>query len=199
MISTGSLRGPLGWSIGAILVGGCYLLIAGTAALAPVLHIASDDPIDPQTQQYIEKHASVALVDIERFNGRSAFFKPFRTVRAAPDPTPTPTPSTAPDPTPPANSGPPPPPAIYSGPKLIAIIGDEAWFRGSGTGFDSVIRIRVGEEKNGITVLSTGEPSSVTVGYRSGEYPLDLFTYEEPFFAAEAAVAPPPEFLEEVE
>ncbi len=197
MISTGSLRGPLGWSLGAILVGGCYLLIAGAAALAPVLQIASNDPIDPQTQQYIEKHATVASVDIERFNGRSAFFQPLRTVRAAPPPPPPPIPSTAP--TPPEDPGPPPPPAVYSGPTLIAIIGDEAWFRGTGSGFDSVIRIRVGEEKNGISLISTSEPSSIIVGYRNGKYPLDLFTHEEPFFAAEATVAPPPEFFEEVE
>jgi hypothetical protein len=85
------------------------------------------------------------------------------------------------------------------GPPLIAIIGDEAWFRSSGTGSNAVIRLTVGEEQDGLKLIKTTLPSMVTVEHRRGEYVIDLFSSDEPFFRED----PPPivsdSFLEEVE
>ena len=145
----------------------------------------------------IEKHNEFALLDIARFNGRSAFFKPIPRPR-----TPTPREPVPRDPDPieqePEVVTPPKPPQTYMGPPLIAIIGDEAWFRGSGSGFDAVIRLRSGQEKNGLMLVGTEEPTFALVQHRGGDYTLPLFTVEEDFFLEN----PPPEanddFLEKV-
>ena len=99
----------------------------------------------------------------------------------------------------PPDPGPPPAPSTYMGPELIAIIGDEAWFRGSGIGSGAVIRLRAGNEKDGLKVVSTTLPSMVTVEYRRGVYEIDLFVVEEPFFLEQAPPAPDTSFLKEVD
>ena len=84
------------------------------------------------------------------------------------------------------------------GPALIAIIGDEAWFRG-GSGPDVVIRLKAGEEQDGLKVVKTTPPAIVTVEHRRGEYDINLFSNEEPFFRDDSPPVVQDAFLEEVE
>jgi hypothetical protein len=195
-----SLQGPLGWSVASIIAILAFAFYAAMTIASPIFQNGATDTTTTNTDSLVEKYNMYVAVDIARFNGRSAFFKP---IRIAP-PTP-PQPPTPPDPiveeeaiveyVPPAPTAPP----SYMGPPLIAIIGSEAWFRLGGTGANPVIRLLVGEEQDGLTLVSTTLPSMVTVEHRTGIYEIDLFSTEEPFFRQD----PPPfasdSFLEEVE
>ena len=198
MTGAAHLRGPLGWSIAALLLGGTYLGVGVLAALSPLLDGAEATDVDAQSSRYVDRHHEMVAVDIARFTGRSAFFKPLRRPAPPPPRAPNPPRDPDPDPEPGPDPGPPPPPRTYMGPQLIAIIGNEAWFRGSGRGFDSVIRLGAGEEHNGLVLVSTAAPSRATVQYSRGEYEIDLFSYEEPFLLQEAHPTAEPGFLETV-
>ena len=189
-------KGPLGMSIAAILVIAVFICLVLANIASPIM-MQSQEVSVSDTNSLVTEYGNLVAADIAKFNGRSAFFKPIPIPRARPEPK---DPATPPPPPPPVpvNTGPPPAPSTYLGPPMIALIGDEAWFRGSGSGIDSVIRVKVGEEKEGIKLVSTQEPTRATVQYRRGEYELDLFTYEEPFFEEDAPPLSEPDFLEEI-
>ncbi len=196
MINATSLKGPLSWSIISLLVIGTYGIISLTNSFAPLFTQSNELRDESQAIALIERHDELIAMDVARFKGRSAFFKP---VRKPPPPAPTtPVSPVTPIERPP-DPGPPPPPSTYMGPELIAIIGDEAWFRGSGSGLSAVIRLMAGHEIDGLKVVSTNLPSMVTVEYRRGVYKIDLFVVEEPFFLEQAPPAPDTSFLKEVE
>lgn len=191
-------RGPSSWSVLSLLVIVVYGIIAVTNSLSPLLQRTASEVEDTQTTALLAMHDDMIATDVSRFQGRSAFFKP---VRKAPPPPPPPPPRPVDDDpsTPVPDPGPPPAPATYMGPELIAIIGDEAWFRGTGSGVEAVIRIKSGAETNGLKVVSTTLPSMVTVEYRRGVYEIDLFSTEEPFFLKEPPPTPETGFLKEVD
>ncbi len=196
MIEFSKFRGPISWSILSIVVIAAYGLISIATSVSPFFERSSEAIGDPQTKALLEQHDMLITMDIARFEGRSAFFKPVR--KAPPPPPPPPAPKVVEKD--PVVQGPPPPPpatATYMGPELIAIIGDEAWFRGSGSGADAVMRLKAGIEKDGLKVVSTTLPSMVTVEYRRGVYKIDLFTVEEPFFLQEVPPDPDTSFLKE--
>lgn len=194
-----SLRGPLGWSLASIVVILAFCLYAVFTIASPFLQQGRVENNASKTTPLVEKYNQFVGVDIARFNGRSAFFQP---IRIAPPTPPKKEIVVVPEPedsiTVPIPVGPPPAPIDYMGPTLIAIIGDEAWFRG-GTGTDAVIRLKAGEEQDGLKVVKTTPPAMVTVEHRRGEYDLNLFSNEEPFFRDEAPPVVQDTFLEEVE
>lgn len=197
MINQNSFKGPMGISVVAIITISVFTFLLITN-IATSIFYKSEEVNASQIDSLIAQHDELRAADIAKFNGRSPFFKPI------PIPRRTPPPQIVEEekpevPAPIIPTGPPPPPANYMGPTLIAIIGDEAWFRGSGSGMDAVIRLKVGEEENGLKLIRTAEPSMATVEYRRGEYEIDLFTYEEPFFADEAPPMQEPDFLETIE
>ena len=198
MIDKNKIRGPLGWGVVSLIIICIFCIYAFVTVLSPVVSGSYSDELDNKTASLIEKYEEYALVDIARFKGRSAFFKPIRKPPSLPPPPPPP--SNVPDPEEVIiDPGPPPPPPDYRGPDFIAIIGEEAWFRSSGSGSGDVIRIKVGEELDGLKVLSTKAPSIVTVEYRLGKYDLDLFDRDEPFFVENLPPSTAVDFLEEVD
>lgn len=196
MINATSLKWPMSWSVISLLVISTYGIIALTNLFAPLFTQSNELRDESQTTSLIERHDELIAMDVARFKGRSAFFKP---VRKPPPPAPTTPVSPVTTIERPPDPGPPPAPSTYMGPELIAIIGDEAWFRGSGSGSSAVIRLMAGNEKDGLKVVSTKLPSMVTVEYRRGVYELDLFVVEEPFFLEQAPPAPDTSFLKEVD
>ena len=198
MINFNTLKGPMSWSILSLLVITIYGFFAITDSFSPLFRQSNELVADSQSNTLLVQHDAHIAMDIARFKGRSAFFKPVR--KAPPPPPPAPKQDVEQiQRTPPPDPGPPPAPSSYMGPDLIAIIGDEAWFRGSGSGSSAVIRLKAGTEKDGLKVVSTSLPSMVTVEYRRGVYEIDLFIVEEPFFLEQA---PPPadtSFLKEVD
>lgn len=194
-----SLRGPLGWSVASVAVILIFSVYTISTIASPFFSSSSLLNNDSKTSALVDTYNMQVAVDISRFNGRSAFFNP---IRIAPPTPPTPpvvkdVPAPPPVFTPPP--GPPPAPATYTGPPLIAIIGEEAWFRTSGSGAGTVIRLKIGEEQDGLKLIDTTLPSMVTVEHRRGEYVIDLFSSEEPFFREDPPPVVSDSFLEEIE
>jgi hypothetical protein len=198
MITVDKLKGPLGWSIGALIVLFFFVCLALATIVAPFFIQAGEQPSNSRMVALVEQYDENNAADIARFNGRSAFFKPIRIARPTPPPPPREEVEDLPPPPPPAPIGPPPAPSSYTGPALIAIIGNEAWFR-NGTRSSPVIRLQIGEEKDGLKLVATLEPTMVKVEHRMGTYEIDLFDAAEPFFLEEPLPSSTNDFFKEVE
>ncbi|MBT5136439.1 MAG: hypothetical protein HOK75_08395 [Phycisphaerae bacterium] len=192
-----SLKGPLGWSVASIVIICAFTVYAGSTLVAPLLSGGLRDSKNTQTGDLLKAYDEYTQVDIERFNGRSAFYSPIRIIPPRPPAKEEPKEEAPTEPVEIIPAGPPAPPSNYTGPPLIAIIGEEAWFRSTGT--SPVIRLREGEEKDGLKLVKTMQPSSVKVEHRRGEYDVPLFTNEEPFFREEPPTVSEDKFFEEVE
>ncbi len=110
--------------------------------------------------EYVEKHAVDLQTDKARIDGRSVFFLP----PAPRDPTPIKQEKKEPPGPPP----PPPTPPRYTGPSVRFLVGNEVYFHDG-------LRIRLGEEKQGVKVLGVDAPWTVNVAYAGGEYELTVF------------------------
>ncbi len=121
--------------------------------------------------RFVADHEDIHQTYQSRFDGRSVFHTPPPTPRRA-APRPKPPVETEPEPEPePIDTG---PPAMYQGPSLIAIVGNEAWFKPPREG-ENILQIPVGEEKGGVELVSIDSIFSATVRYRDGEYDISLF------------------------
>ena len=98
---------------------------------------------------------------LDRFEGRSLFFRP----------TPYPPPAQPRKETPKEDVKPPKlgPPPTYTGPKVIGAFGSEVWFKDN-------LKIPVGEEKNRVKVLQINAPWTVKLGHAGGEYVVPIFS-----------------------
>ncbi len=99
---------------------------------------------------------------LDRFEGRSLFFKPLPYPKKLPKTVYTPkVEETAPEPL--------PPPRTYTGPKVTGVVGDVVWFKDK-------LKIRVGEESKGVKVLQNNAPWTVKLGHAGGEYDVPIFS-----------------------
>lgn len=194
-----ALRGPLGASLGALAIIVLFLLIMMPGVYRSTLTVfsGSGDQSDDMNN-LIAAHERNMETDVDRFNGRSLFYLPPVKRRPPPPPPPKPVDDTPPPPPPP----PPKPsyPANYTGPKLIAILGDEAWFRKNSTDLDPTTRIKAGCVQHGIEVISTNAPRSVRVMYnQGGPYEVELIDLDVDPFKNSAALNMPRGVLEATE
>ena len=141
-----------------------------------------DDSLD----KLLTRHEQNMQTDVERFNGRSFFYTP-PIVRKPPPPAPPPPPRPVEEEKPP----PPPPepsfPSNYTGPKLVAILGAEAWFKQQTSDGDPLTRLNVGDSHDDIDVLATDPPRGITVKYRGGgPYDVSLINMDLTPFSEEA-------------
>lgn len=167
-----TMNGPLTWSLLFIIVAAIAVVMALPALLGAVFSPGTGKAaVDTKFAELMDAHESSLAAYRARFDGRSVFFKP-------PQPRPT-TPARRPDPTPSRPDVPEPDtpqtPSSYTGPTIRALIGDTVWFHGGQ-------RVAVGEEANGVQVLSVDAPWSATVAYLGGEYDVPLFENLTPFF-----------------
>jgi hypothetical protein len=153
--------------------------IALIVMLLPVLRavmLPGVDDVAPEERvaQLLTEHEKEVMRYRARFDGRSIFFTP-------PQPTPPPPPRTPREPRPtipqvviedetPDEPDAPQRPDRYPGPNIRAVIGDEVWFFGD-------IRVKAGEEKNGIEVLSVNGPWGATVVYQGFEWEVGFFEH----------------------
>ncbi len=130
------------------------------AVFAPKL---GTDPTVDTIEIYVANHETSVATYAGRFDGRSLFFKPRAPIVKRPEPDRR---VEAPvDATPPPTA-----PASYSGPPIVGVVGDMVWFKKD-------VKVRLGEEGNGITVLSLdGVPWEVRLGYLGGEYDVKVFS-----------------------
>ena len=111
--------------------------------------------------EYLENHAVDLQTYQARIDGRSVFFLP----PAPKEPTQIkPVQEAEPLGTPP----PPPPPPNYTGPSVRFLVGNEVYFHDG-------LRIKLGEEKQGIRILAVDAPWTVNVAHAGGEYELTVF------------------------
>jgi hypothetical protein len=163
-------------SLLALLVGLLVLLVYVPGLIGAAVKPAArgEDPSDV-VAQLMEDHDREFEQYRERFLGRSFFFTP----PAPPRPAPPPRPVVKRDPPPrvdpqPVETGPPPPPPDYTGPSVIMVIGNEVWFKPM-LADENTMRVRVGEERNGLRVLEANPPWSVRLGHKGGEYDVSIF------------------------
>lgn len=164
---------PLVTSVAAIVLATLVMVtqVAGlvSAALTPGV---SDDSITTRLNEYLDEHDEGMQTFRDRFDGRSLFFKPKRPRK--PTKPPPPVVDRGDDPPPPL---PPPPPRLYGGPSVIFVVGDEVWFHNG-------LHASVGEEVEGVKVIASNPPWSVTLFHAGREYELPLFRKHDLFEAA---------------
>lgn len=172
------LNGPLAWSAASLLV-----IVVLVVLTLPALARAAFGPdldgegVSDTFAKLMEEHEGMSETYRDRFDGRSVFFKPPRKPKRRPVRTaPPPKKDDTPKPPPPPKPDPKRPP--YSGPSIGGMIGDRVYFEGD-------LRVDVGEERDGVEVLSVNPPWGAKVMYRKWEYDLDLFEHGEFFDAGD--------------
>ncbi len=183
-----SFNTPLIVSLASIALAG-LVCVAQLPALAGTLFIGppGEDPTLETLQEYLDGGVGERKDYTARFDGRSFFYKPKP---------PAPKPQAFIKETPVAKSIETPPviKTTYNGPSVIYVFGDTVCFHGEN------MLLRVGEERNGVKVIATNPPWSVSVGWGGGQFEIDIFKrstsgFEQetgaPGAPARAAIMPP--------
>ncbi len=162
---------PLVTSVAAIVLATLVMVtqVVGlvSAALTPAV---GEDRTRSRLNEYLDEHVEGMTTYRERFDGRSLFFKP----------KPPPRPKKPPPPVVDRGDDPPPPPAppqaprLYGGPSVIFVVGDQVWFHNGRYA-------SVGEEVDGVKVIASDPPWSVTLFHAGREYEVPLFHRNELF------------------
>ena len=175
------LSRPLLLSTVGLVIAGIVLVVPLPGLLAAMFTPSiGQDGAGESIQAYLAAHDRDLTTYRERFEGRSLFFRPRAPVRPAPKQTVQKEPDVAP----------PPPPisTTYGGPAVIAVIGDQVWFKGKNN-----LNLRVGEEGAGVKVLATNPPWTVKLAYAGGEYDVPLFKdYQTKFSSNSLTERPTP-------
>ena len=162
---------PLVTSVAAIVLATLVMVtqVAGlvSAALTPAV---GADRTTSRLNEYLDEHDEGMTTYRERFDGRSLFFKPKPPRRRVEPPPPVVDRGDDPLPPPP----PPPPPRLYGGPSVIFVVGAQVWFHNGR-------HASVGEEVDGVKVIASDPPWSVTLFHAGREYEVPLFSRNELF------------------
>jgi len=167
-----SLNGPLAISLVAVSL--VFLAVAvGFAGVVSSIFSGSIHDEQPRAviDDLVVKHDKKTEEYAQRFNSRYIFYKP----------PPPPPPKRDPPPEPPKpvveDTKPAGPPATYQGPSIVWVIGDDVYFNMLvPTQTEKYIRVRVGEERGGVKVLSTEKmPRTIRVAHMGGEYDVKVF------------------------
>ncbi len=137
------------------------------AVLSPRL---GDEKTVSLLSQYLAVHDTDLVQYQQRFNGRSVFFKPIPPRIPLP-PRPVPVEIVVA----PSEPLPPPIPAEYTGPSIVFVLGNEVWFTDG-------LTLSVGEEDQGVKVLSCDPPWTVRLAHADGEYDIVLLERSFPGF-----------------
>ncbi len=158
------LSRPLMLSTVGLVVAGIVLVVPLPGLLAAMFTTSiGQDRAGENMQAYLAAHDRDLATYRDRFEGRSLFFRP----RApAVKPAPTRTSEKEPD----EHLPPPAIPKTYGGPIVIAVVGDQVWFKSKDN-----LKLRVGEEGSGVKVLATNPPWMVKLAYAGGEYDVPIF------------------------
>ena len=175
------LSRPLLLSTVGLVVAGIVLVVPLPGLLAAMFTTSiGQDRAGENMQAYLAAHDRDLATYRERFEGRSLFFRPPAPARPAPKRTS----EKKPDATP----LPPPIPTTYGGPVVIAVIGDQVWFKSKDN-----LKLRVGEEGAGVKVLASNPPWTVKLAYAGGEYDVPVFKdYQTKFSSSPLTERPTP-------
>ncbi len=168
---------PLLVSVVCVGIAGIVLFVPLPGLLATIFTTSiGEEDAGQNMQAYLAAHKTDLESYRQRFEGRSLFFRPPAPLPPAPPPTPV----EVPDLPQPGLIVPP----IYAGPNVIAIIGDQVWFRDD-------LKLRVGEEERGVKVLASNPPWTVRLAYRGGEYDVPIFEDYQTKFSSNSLIDRP--------
>ena len=171
---------PLLLSTVGLVVAGIVLVTPLPGLLAAMFTTSiGQDSAGENMQAYLAAHDRDLATYRERFEGRSLFFRP---PAPAVKPAPKPRSENKPEAPPP----PPPIPMSYGGPVVIAVIGDQVWFKSKDN-----LRLRVGEEGAGVKVLASNPPWTVKLAYAGGEYDVPVFKNYQTTFSSNSLTERP--------
>lgn len=185
-------NGPLLWSSTSIILMVLVLSYTLPSLLVAMFGFGPGNPeIATMLSSLMSEHEEMMTTYQARINGRSVFFTPPPTPKPRPKQIQRPA-----DPRPEIAAAKPTSTEerisdTYTGPSIMGIFGEEVWFVGSGFQKE-ILRISVGEEKDGLKILAADPPWSVTVQYNRGEYEVSLFEIIDLGFDKPAAAVPPP-------
>ena len=173
------IPGSLAVSLAALILTSIFVI--GSAWLITVS--LTESSVEAKQADVVSRLlASNKMMDTaeERFNGRSIFYVPREPIRDRPPPPPPRVPdrTPAPDPEPRPEPPPPPPPSAYAGPEIQSILGNNVFFANGK-------RVSVGETMESVKVLQIHGPFTVRLGWREGEFDVELFAQDMPSFFAE--------------
>jgi hypothetical protein len=169
MIRNLTSGGPALWSGLFIVLAVIFFIGAMMPVASALLRPSLDDrEVAEEFDRLISEHEQTQASYVARFDGRSIFFKPRPVREPEPERVVQRTPEPPPPPPPPQDTGPEPPPPTYTGPSIRGFWGDEVWFHGD-------LRIKVGQEKDGVQVLAVNPPWSARIAHARGEYDVPLF------------------------
>ena len=146
-------------------------LVVGAVGSSLLLPSVDETDADPLTKLAADSAREIET-SRKRFENRSMYSLPPAPPRRVPI-----VKREDPKPPPPVDPGPPPIPKTYAGPQPTSFLGDFVVF-GSLTEDDK--RIRVGQTKAGIKVISIDAPYFVKLGYQGGEYDVPVLTRFDP-------------------
>ena len=177
LFPNGRPTGALVASVAAVGIS-AYVIAKGVggifgAVVAPSVDADRADPLASVS----EESATFFETSRKRFEGRSVFSLPQPPVRRPriPDPPPRPVVEAPKDPPPP------PIPATYTGPGVKGVLGDRVFF----VDFSAA----VGETESGVKVIAINGPWKVRLGYKGGEYDVDLLKRADDKFLRAAGPA----------
>ena len=158
-------------SVLAIAIAAAFIL-SGLFSVLGSMAESSVQPADADVMSQLLANNLVMEDSEKRFTGRSIFYIPREPRRPAPPPPPPrePVEETAPPPPPPPTI-----PAKYAGPAPKSILGNDVFFEGS-------LRIPQGETASGVKVVLVRGPFDIRLGWKGGEYEINLFEEEIPDF-----------------
>jgi hypothetical protein len=170
-----AVSGPLAVSVAAIVVGAGVVFANAPRVMGSLFKAAASDPNKSSVDdELIAKHNEVVAITRSRVEGRYPFFTPPAwpqeprkiepIVRKDPEP------EREPEPVEPKI------PEKYSGPKLLALLGNMVHFEGTPTDGDLIVPL--GEEVKGVKVLEIHAPWKARVAHAGGEYDVGLLDDE---------------------
>jgi hypothetical protein len=186
MINRDSINANVITSVIALALAIGALLFWLVPSVFSAMLVGSNGVQNPSEQiaRLVEQHEQQMVEYQARFNGRSAFFRPPARPVALPPPPPPPPPPPKEEPVEEPEEEPPPPPppappAEYGGPPVLYVLGDLVVFRAESPGGQQR-RVRVGQEREGLKVLSVHPPRKVVVQFEYGEYDVPIFNWAMP-------------------
>ena len=168
-----SLNGSLAVSLVAVLLVCIAVAVGAYAVLASAMTGSIHEGLPKVViDDLVAKHDKKTDEYLTRFNERYVFFKPPPKPVVRP-----PVVENTPPPPPPVVDTTPKAPATYQGPSIAWVIGEDVYFNlVPATATEKYMRLRVGEEHNGLKILNTENmPRSVRVAHMGGEYDVKVF------------------------
>jgi hypothetical protein len=168
-----SFNSSLGAALVAVALAG-IIVLSGAASVISSAFAGSIKDSQPKEviDELVVQHDAKMKEFQERFNKRYVFFKPPPPPPARPKQPPKDEEPIVVEP--PKETG---PPATYPGPSIVWVIGDDVYFNDATPSLtQKYLRVKVGEEKEGVKVINVDNvPRSVRVGHSGGEYDVKVF------------------------